>query len=563
MPPTLPPPTKAFVLAAGLGTRLRPLTDALPKPMLPLWGVPMIRHTLEMLRSWGVREAVLNLHHAPGPMIRYLAAHPVDGLRVSCLWEPEILGTGGTLRQAAGFIGDAPFWLVNADIFARPDPAPLLRAWTATRRPPIAVCWLTEDAGPRTVLCERGTIRDFNSPDRGHATFCGLQLLDSRILRHLLPSGPDSIIDAYRRAQAAGHRVAGVLEPGAYWADMGTPDRYIQAHRDTAALLGHAGETFTVPAAAVFPQPERDALRRLRVTASTPVDVLPPRGSSRAFFRIRREGPSPATLMAVRWSPEREDNRLYAPQTRFLARLGVPVPRLHLNNPALHLLVMEDLGTDTLETLAPTLSPARLLSVYRRILDALLPFHADGAAALRRSRIPSMPPFGPETIAWEHTYFLDAYAAGHAHWPPSRIAAARAALVRAADILQASPRGLIHRDLQSSNILFREKLSPVLIDYQGMRPGPVAYDLASLLCDPYVSLPAATRQTLLRHYCRRHPLGRAIAGAFPAAAVQRLCQALGAYATLSRRPGMARFADYIPRALAQLRPHAAAFGFPV
>jgi NDP-sugar pyrophosphorylase family protein len=66
MSPTLPP-SKAFVLAAGLGTRLRPLTAALPKPMLPLWGIPMIRHTLEMLRSWGVREAVLNLHHAPGP----------------------------------------------------------------------------------------------------------------------------------------------------------------------------------------------------------------------------------------------------------------------------------------------------------------------------------------------------------------------------------------------------------------------------------------------------------------------------------------------------------------
>lgn len=552
-------PRKAFVLAAGLGTRLRPLTADLPKPMLPLWGVPMIRRTLEMLRDWGVRDAVLNLHHAPAPMIGYLAANPVDGLRVSCLWEPELLGTGGALRQAAGFIGDGPCWLVNADVYARPDPVPLCREWARNRA--LAVCWLTEDAGPRTVRCERGTIRDFHDPARGHATFCGVQILDARILRYLLPAGPDSIIDAYRRAQADGHRIAGVLEPGAYWADMGTPALYVRTHRETAALLGHRGETFTLPAAAVFTPDERAALRRLRVTDSTPADVLPPRGSSREFFRLH---PGGAPLMAIRWSPDREDNRLYAPQTRFLARLGVPVPRLHLDDPCLHLLVMEDLGTGTLETLLPGLSPSRRLAVYRRILaDAVLPLHLRGLPALRRSRVPAMPPFGPETYAWEHDYFLTAYATGHARWPARRIDAARDALGRAAAVLRDSPHGLIHRDLQSSNILFRGKTAPVLIDYQGMRAGPVAYDLASLLCDPYAALPADAQAALLRYYARRHPDGRAIAAAFPAAALQRLCQALGAYATLSRRPGMARFADYIPAALAQLAPHAAAFGLPL
>lgn len=548
-----PVPRKAFVLAAGLGTRLRPLTAAMPKPMLPLWGVPMIRHTLEMLRDWGVCEAILNLHHAPAPMIQYLAANPVDGLRVSCLWEPELLGTGGALRQAAGFIGDGPCWLVNADVFARPDPAPLCRAWAARPRP-IAACWLTEDAGPRTVRCERGTIRDFHDPARGHATFCGVQILDSRILRYLLPSGPDSIIDAYRRAQSDGHRIAGVLEPGAYWADMGTPAQYVQAHRDTAALLGHRDEPFTLPAAAVFTPEERTVLRRLHVTDATPVDVLPPRGSSRSFYRL------PSAAIAVRWSTAREDNAFYAPQTRFLARLGIPVPRLLLDDPALRLLVMEDLGPDTLETRLSSLPPSRRLALYRRILRAaVLPLHTRGLPALRRSRLPSMPPFGPDVYTWEHDYFLTAYATNHAHWPAKKLAAARTALDRAATILQSSPQGLIHRDLQSSNILFRSN-APVLIDYQGMRAGPLAYDLASLLCDPYANLPAADQTALLEYYCRRHPDGPAIAAAFPAAAVQRLCQALGAYATLSRRPGMSRFAGYIPPALSLLRPHAATFG---
>ncbi len=91
----------------------------------------------------------------------------------------------------------------------------------------------------------------------------------------------------------------------------------------------------------------------------------------------------------------------------------------------------------------------------------------------------------------------------------------------------------------------------MLIDYQGMRRGPVAYDLASLLCDPYADLPAALQQALLRHYAAR------IRKARPSpprsrAAIQRLGQALGAYAVLSQKSGMESFARHIPTAARQL-----------
>ena len=101
--------------------------------------------------------------------------------------------------------------------------------------------------------------------------------------------------------------------------------------------------------------------------------------------------------------------------------------------------------------------------------------------------------------------------------------------------LRATPHALIHRDWQSSNILFRGP-HPVMIDYQGMRRGPIAYDLASLLCDPYINLPPARQRHLLTHYTTQHPQGPQIAAAYPFAAIQRLTQTLGAYATLSRRP---------------------------
>ena len=548
-------PRKAFILAAGLGTRLRPLTLDTPKPMLPLWDRPMLDRALDMLAAWGVREVLVNLHHAPGPIVRHLAARSSPALRVSAIFEPVILGTGGALRNARWFL-DQPFWLLNADVVADLDPAPILRAWRAQN--PLAACWLTEDAGPRTVRCEDGIIRDFHDPKRGHATFCGLQLLDERILPFIAPTGFDTIIAAYRRAQQARHRIAGVAVPGSFWADIGTPAQYVQAHRDTAQRLGHDGESFTLPAAAVL-TPREQRLLSPAASPLSPVEVLPPRGSSREFFRLHPPGGArsgiykyrPVAAMLIRWSPERPDNRLYARHARFLAALGIPVPRLLLDSPRDRFLAIEDLGPDTLESRLPHLREPDIRRRYRRILGITLRLHLEGLPAARRARLPLMPGFDAALYAWEHAYFIDHVLRGRLHAPETRIAAIAAELDSVSRLLAGSPQALIHRDWQSSNILFRGK-QPVMIDYQGMRRGPAAYDLASLLCDPYADLPAPLQLRLLRHYARRHPQGEAIAAAFPAAAIQRLGQALGAYARLSRKPGMAHFARHIPAAARQL-----------
>ena len=555
------PPRKAFVLAAGLGTRLRPLTLETPKPMLPLWGKPMLARTLETLASWGVRDVLVNLHHAPGPILRHLASCPVPGLRAAAVFEPAILGTGGALRNASWFL-DEPFWLLNADVVADLDPSPLLSNWRSVK--PLAACWLTENAGPKTVRCENGLVRDFNDPSRGHATFCGLHLLDRRILDFVAPSGFDSIVDAYRRAQARGHSVSAVFVPNSFWADVGTPSQYVQAHRDVARRLGHVDSTFSLPAAAVLSPREQTLLRRIRprIPSSAPnipfipVDVLPPRGSAREFFRLR-DGNRSSIL--VRWSPDRPDNRLYARHARFLASLGIPVPAVEMDSPNDRFLAIEDLGADTLESRLPRMAPAERLRVYRRLLETTLSLHLLGLPAARRSRIPLMPAFDDSLFAWEHAYFLDNAPLSLIRAPESARAAAALELLSVARRLDASPKTLVHRDWQSSNVLFRGPV-PVMIDFQGMRPGPAAYDLASLLCDPYADLPAPLRHNLLRFYCRRHPQGKAIASAFPAAAVQRLCQAIGAYSVLSRKPGMERFARYTPPAARLLLASIDAFG---
>ncbi|HOM59755.1 MAG TPA: sugar phosphate nucleotidyltransferase, partial [Kiritimatiellia bacterium] len=108
-------PKRALVLAAGLGTRLRPLTQVWPKPLVPLWDVPLLEHVLRLLESWGVEEVAVNLHWRPEAIRAYLETRR-GGVRVTFSQEAELLGTGGALRPLRRFFGDGPFWVVNADI---------------------------------------------------------------------------------------------------------------------------------------------------------------------------------------------------------------------------------------------------------------------------------------------------------------------------------------------------------------------------------------------------------------------------------------------------------------
>ena len=232
-------PTKAFVLAAGFGTRMRPLTLDVPKPLMPVWNVPALEHTLAMLKRWGVRDVLVNLHHRADRLFDHLRSRRTDGLRIALSFEPEILGTGGALRKAEWFLaGDEPVWVLNGDVVCDLSPGPLLRAYRSGRT--IAVAWLHESRGPRTVEMSRGSITTFRSKRAGTpgtCTFTGVQLLNPELLdrtRNYLPAEPvfGSSIAAYERAIADGWRVAGVCVPNAYWADVGTPEQYLACHRD-------------------------------------------------------------------------------------------------------------------------------------------------------------------------------------------------------------------------------------------------------------------------------------------------------------------------------------------
>ena len=161
-------------------------------------------------------------------------------------------------------------------------------------------------------------------------------------------------------------------------------------------------------------------------------------------------------------------------------------------------------------------------------------------------------PFSAETYGWERGLFGTFFLRRWLRLSPPRTRQILSDLESAAHRLLGAPPVLVHRDLQSSNILMRGR-EPLFIDFQGLRLGPALYDIASLLCDPYMSLPDSVQEELLEYYAerRRQPLS-AVAPVFWNAAVQRLAQALGAYARLGLRQETAHFRTHIMPGLKML-----------
>lgn len=605
-------PRKAVVLAAGFGSRLSPVTCRCPKPLLPLWGHALIEHHLRMLMRWGVAEVCVNLHHGAEKVKQ--AIEGMAGIPdIFFSHEPVILGTGGALRPIKDWLGHEPVWVLNADIAADLDLEPFLSAMTNPET--IAALWLHSSRGPRTVEVEDGRIGSFRS-DRpgtvGTATFCGLQLLRPEIVAYLPDLPFCSIVQAYERAMAEGWSVRGVEPENAFWQDIGTLERVLSVHRETreAARRGMpGGRLYTasadqsdafdtelvcvgrgvgVPASCkldhcvlgdgVILAPGakvRDALVApgCRVTGDVSglvacgkdvtaawmgsvaawmgcdvsdcvVQGLGTRGSDRSFWRVSSRSTS---VVVTRWGEQRRENFRYAQHAGILREAGVRVPAV-IAKPDAHTLVLQDLGSVSLEQLVCEDDP-RVDGLYHELIQQVVAFHGCGTKKGDVHDIVLEPPFDHDLYRWEHEGFRDHFLMGYLGWSAARSAPSILELSTVAKRLARVPSVLLHRDLQSSNVLIWQD-EPWLIDFQGMRMGPAVYDLASLLCDPYVMLPLSRRQALLQEY--ESLSGTDLSDMFTWAAIQRLCQALGAYGRLSRLPGMTRFEHYIPPALRML-----------
>ena len=279
-------------------------------------------------------------------------------------------------------------------------------------------------------------------------------------------------------------------------------------------------------------------------------------GSDRKFYRVRCSPEQ--TLILVKYNLEREENRHYVQIAKFLVAHGIRVPKIYYHDPDEGLIWIEDLGDEDLFSYRRESWLVRR-AFYESALDEIARLHRlpDDTSRAIRQDLPAE--FNAALYLWEQNYFLENCLGRYfgMNEAQSRELAALPALREIAERLARLPRVLVHRDFQSQNILLRNGQA-YLIDFQGMRPGLVQYDLASLVYDPYVDLSSEEREALIAYYREQQiKNGITVNGEFdstlPLCAMQRLMQALGAYGYLGLVKGRKKFLKHIPAAVKSLR----------
>jgi NDP-sugar pyrophosphorylase family protein len=253
---------KAMILAAGMGTRLRPLTDDRPKALVEVAGHPMLEMTLRRLRAAGVREVIINTHHFADMISEYLKLNQNFGMRIEVSREEKLLDSGGGLKKASWFFLEEgadlqePFILHNVDVISDIDLARMLRSHL--EQDALATMAVQDRVTSRPLLfdangqfCGRaaGPVRkadDGNSvldrSRRGSKTesamqelaFTGIHVISPRIFREIEEEGAFSIIATYIRLAARGERIKGFRADEYYWRDLGRPESVALAAEELA-----------------------------------------------------------------------------------------------------------------------------------------------------------------------------------------------------------------------------------------------------------------------------------------------------------------------------------------
>ena len=222
----------AVVLAAGLGTRLRPLTYRVPKALLPVLNRPLLGLLLAQLKAAGFIQVAVNTHHLAPLVHRFLEEEGALGLDLKVSHEPEILGTGGGLKGLANLLGEGPFLALNGDILIDLDLAAIYRGH---RQEALSTLVLHDCPPYNKVWVADGRVVSIGSPPAGGGgtplAYTGVQVVAEGILKYMPGQGYHDLVAAWREALGAGEKLAALVVQGRFWQDLGTPAAYLAAHR--------------------------------------------------------------------------------------------------------------------------------------------------------------------------------------------------------------------------------------------------------------------------------------------------------------------------------------------
>lgn len=521
---------RGMILAAGFGTRLSPLTDHLPKSLLPVPGGTVLDRAVAALDMAGVVEIGVNTHHLADRVAAHLAARG-DAARFTVFPEPEILGTGGALHGAREFLAAGEHFLLhNGDVLSDLDLGELLAVHRASGA--LATLALVDWPAVNTVEIDAdGAVRGLTAGPRAagagrRLTYTGIGAFRRELLDDIGP-GFSSLVEPLARAVTARPGSVRAHVPAApIWSDLGTLARWLDVCPPEQPLA--AGHTSLTP--------------------------LTGHGSDRSFWRLA-VGDWSAVVMRSPVADEEFPRAVAVAGFLHAAGLGGPEV-LAVDEPA-RVLLMEDVGRRRLVDLVSedgADSPA-VARAYRAVVARLLAVQEALLLAERRCPLAVDRALDRDQLAWETEYFAGNFLAQVCG--TSSLAELADEFARLRERVAEQPEVLLHRDFQSENIIV-DGDRVRLVDVQGMRRGPLGYDPASLVWDPYVDLPDRLRDELVEKFAReaapRHGLAAAaVVEMVHTAALQRLMQALGAFAYLGAVKGRRRFLDHRARGVAHLR----------
>lgn len=533
---------RGMVLCAGYGTRLRPLTDLVPKPLLPVGGRALLDLAVASLDHAGVGPIVVNTHHLGDQVAAHLAAR-ADALRFTLSPEAEILGTGGALDGARAFLAQADEILLhNGDVLTDVDLAPLLAAHRALGA--VATLLLVDCPAVNTVdvaadgrvlrLAGRPEAAGDGEPTARRLTYSGIAVFARRLLDDV-PSGPSSLVDVLAALIARDpHAVRAWTPAGVAWDDVGTFARWLGA------------------------QPEAPGPSAGGPVPTVDIERIRGHGSDRRFWRLSR---GDWAAVAMVGPPGDQEHDRFVALASFLSRHELAPAAILREDADEKTVVMEDLGRASLYSLADGIAadaPAAV-NAWELAVDHIARLQQATPAARTECPVAFSLALDEAGLRWETDYFRERFLCGLMGVAPDDAAALADECARLNATVAAQPVRLLHRDYQSQNLLVKDGRLRV-VDFQGIRPGPLGYDAASLLWDPYVALRPARREALVARYAASIR-ERVDPGAAPAAvramvlaaAHQRLMQALGAYGFLGLVKGRRGFLAHVPRGLAHLR----------
>jgi aminoglycoside/choline kinase family phosphotransferase/dTDP-glucose pyrophosphorylase len=539
---------KAMILAAGLGTRLRPHTNHTPKALFSIAGRPLLDIIIRNLQQAGCTAVIINTHHLHQKIEAFVAEQKYT-LPIFTRFEPYILGTGGAIKNVADFWDDRPFMVINGDVVVDINLKEIFDFHCSHCHPVTLV--LCDDPEFNCVTVEQEKwIQEFHNPSNSSSvvsssrlTFTGIQVLEPDVLKYIPENVYYSSIDAFKHLLADGKKIRAFIVGKDLWKDIGTPQRYKEAvfQKTMPLVFSH-----------VFPDQRHGQSEIVKVK-------LKGDGSERQWYRLQSNHGSLVMVdHGIRQTQLTSEVDSFVWIGCHLHRMGVSVPKIYFFDTFAGLVFLEDLGDLKLQhavQMMPNMDT--IIRAYKPVIEHLVRLSQNGARGFDRSWTYQTPAYNQEVILEkECRYFVEAFLKAYLGFKVGFEDFQREFTTLAHKALQHPIIGFMHRDMQSRNIMVKDK-SIYFIDFQGGRLGPIQYDLASLLIDPYVELPRSVQIELL--YFSIEVLSSAVTlepekflSCYNYCTLTRNLQILGAFGYLIRVKGKKHFQKYIPAAVRSL-----------